>query len=87
MTESDKQVIIDAVISALRTNSQTINQLTPVVSLSESDYFEVSEGRRISFSALVSLMGNGIGGSELLEFLDPKDAEQLGKRIAESKNI
>ncbi len=44
MTESEKQVIIDAVLSALRTNSRTIEQLTPVASLSASDYFEVNGG-------------------------------------------
>lgn len=56
MTESEKQVIIDAVISALRTNSRTIEQLTPVASLSASDYFEVSGGRRIAYTTLAKLI-------------------------------
>lgn len=56
MTESEKQVIIDAVLSALRTNSRTIEQLTPVSSLSESDYFEVNGGRRIAYAVLAKLI-------------------------------
>ena len=56
MTESEKQVIIDAVLSALRTNSRTIEQLTPVASLSASDYFEVNGGRRIAYTVLAKLI-------------------------------
>ena len=56
MTESEKQVIIDAVLSALRTNSRTIEQLTPVSSLSSSDYFEVNGGRRIAYTVLAKLI-------------------------------
>ncbi len=55
MTDSEKQIIIDAVIQALRTNSRTIEQLTPVVALSLDDYFEVNGGRRIAYSALKAL--------------------------------
>lgn len=56
MTESEKQVIIDAVLSALRTNSRTIEQLTPVASLSASDYFEVNGGRKIAYTVLANLI-------------------------------
>lgn len=56
MTESEKQVIIDAVLSALRTNSRTIEQLTPVASLSASDYFEINGGRKIAYTVLAKLI-------------------------------
>ncbi len=56
MTDSEKQTIIDAVLSALRTNSRTIDQLTPVSSLTPSDYFEVNGGRKIAYSDLANLI-------------------------------
>lgn len=52
MTDTEKQAIIDAVISSLRTNSRTIEQLTPVPTLSDDDMFEVNGGRRVSAGAL-----------------------------------
>lgn len=58
MTESEKHVIIDAVLSALRTNSRTIGQLTPVSSLSPSDQIEISGGRRVSYATLAELISS-----------------------------
>lgn len=56
MTDTEKQAIIDAVIdavlSSLRTNSRTINELTPTTSIDETDYFELNGGRRIAYCNL-----------------------------------
>lgn len=56
MTEAEEQQIIDAVLSALRTNSRTIDQLTPTSTLSENDYFEINGSRRVSYSDLSALI-------------------------------
>lgn len=67
MTDSEKQIIIDAVISAMRTNSRTIEQLTPVAVLSPEDCFEINGGRRIAYSALTALF----------EAISAKDRDKL----------
>ena len=51
----DQQTIFDAVITALRTNSKTIDQLTPQASLADSDYFELNGGRKVSYATLKSM--------------------------------
>ena len=52
MTPEEKQEIIQAVIAALKTNGKTIMQLTEVTSITDSDYFEISGGRRIAYEHL-----------------------------------
>lgn len=56
MTEQEKQSIIDAVLSSIRTNSRSIGQLTAVSTLSEGDFFEVAGGKKVSFSVLRDLV-------------------------------
>ena len=56
MTSEEKQEIINAVLSALATNSKTIAQLTPVTALNDNDSFEVSGGKRITFYVLRQLI-------------------------------
>ena len=60
MTPTEKQEIIDAVISALQTNSLDILDLTEVDSLPSDAYIEVSGGRRILVSMLVEAVLDGI---------------------------
>lgn len=45
----EQQVIFDAVLSSLRTNSKTIEQLTPQTSLGSNDWFELNGGRKVSY--------------------------------------
>lgn len=52
----DQQAIFDAVISALRTNSKTIEQMTPQTTLDANDWFEVSGGKKVSYTVLASLI-------------------------------
>ena len=60
MTQEEKQEIINAVLSAIMTNSKTIEQLTPTESLSDDDAIEVSGGRRISYAAFLSAVQEGV---------------------------
>ena len=56
MTTEEKQEIINAVLSAIRTNSKTITQLTPVTEMSDDDYIELSGGRRVSYYRLYEVL-------------------------------
>lgn len=56
MTESEKQFIIDAVLSSLRTNSRTIEQLTPVASMNDDDKIEIHGGRNVCWSVIVKAL-------------------------------
>jgi len=58
MTNEEKQYIINAVLSAIRTNSRTISQLTAVPSLSDSDSFEVGGGKRVTYGVLKQLIAS-----------------------------
>ena len=58
MTQEEFQSIVNAVLSAIRTNSRTIAQLTAVPSLSDSDSFEVSGGKRVTYGVLKSLIAS-----------------------------
>lgn len=56
MTESEKKDIIAAVLSSLRTNSRTIEQLTPVASMNNDDEFEIHGGRRVNWAVIVNAL-------------------------------
>ncbi len=57
MTTEEKQEIINAVLSAIRTNSKTITQLTPVTEMSDDDYIELSGGRSVAYRYLMAILG------------------------------
>lgn len=56
LTELEKQQLIEtitsAVLSSLRTNSQTISELPTVAVVEGGDEFELNDGRRVSFSVI-----------------------------------
>ena len=54
----EQQVIFDAVLSSLRTNSKTIEQLTPQTSLGSNDWFELNGGRKVSYIVLRDLIAS-----------------------------
>ena len=56
LTETEYQNIVNAALSAIRTNSRTIDQLTPVTNISTKDFFEIGGGRKISFGLLRQLI-------------------------------
>ncbi len=58
ITQDEMQSIVSAVISAIRTNSRTIDQLTPVTSLSDSDCFEINGGKRVTYKVLRDLIAS-----------------------------
>ena len=56
MTNEEKQEIVNEVLAALQTHGKTIGQLTPVTSPSDSDTFELSGGRNLSYGKLKDLI-------------------------------
>lgn len=48
--------IVNAVLSSLQTNSRTIEQLTAVTSLSDSDCFEINGGKKVTYGVLRGLI-------------------------------
>lgn len=76
ISEEDKQNIISAVLSAIRTNSKTIEQLTPVTSLSDDDDIELSGGKRVHVKVLRELLGGSGLTPWQKAFLENLEAEQ-----------
>ena len=58
ITQDELQSIISAVLSSIRTNSKTIDQLTPVTSLSETDCFEINGGKKVTYKVLRDLIAS-----------------------------
>lgn len=56
ITQDDMQTIINAVLSSIRTNSRTIEQLTPVTSLNNDDSFEINGGKRVTYAVLKGML-------------------------------
>lgn len=63
ITNDEKQSIINAVLSSIRTNSRTIDQLTIVTEVADTDNFEIHCGKRVAFSKLRELIlsKSGVG--------------------------
>ena len=60
MTPEELQEVVAAVIAALKTNGKTIDQLTPVTTLANSDNLEVSNGKKVSFGKLKELVASSV---------------------------
>ena len=56
MTSEELQTIVAAVLSAIRTNSRTIDALTAVTELESTDCFEVAGGKKVSYGVLSALI-------------------------------
>ena len=72
LTQTEFQKIVDAVLSSVRTNSKEINQLTAVTMLSDSNYFEIDGGKKVSFRVL----------SELISSMASQERDSLQTMIA-----
>lgn len=52
ISQEDIQSIVNSVLSSVRTNSRTIDQLSLITTLADEDCLEVSGGKRISYAYL-----------------------------------
>ena len=75
ITQDELNGIVSAVLSSIRTNSKTIEQMTPAISLGETDYFEVSGGKKVSYSVLKELIGS----------MSTEDQDSLRTQIEQAK--
>lgn len=91
MTPEDLQEVVAAVIAALKTNGKTIDQLTAVTSLADTDNLEISNGKKVSFgklkelvAAAVTVSAEEIKGWEMIESTDdlPEDPTQAQQEKA-----
>lgn len=64
MTESEKQEIVNRVLSALSTNSTTIDQMIETDSCADSDYFENSKGNKVSYGNMMKPLHKKIDDQE-----------------------
>lgn len=58
LTQDEMTSVVSAVLSSLQTNSRTIDQLTPVSSLADSDSFEINGGKRVTYKVLRELIAS-----------------------------
>ena len=91
MTPEELQEVVAAVIAALKTNGKTIDQLTAVTSLADTDNLEISNGKKVSFgklkelvAAAVTVSAEEIKGWEMIESTDdlPEDPTQAQQEKA-----
>lgn len=57
ITADERLQIVNQVLSAIRTNSLTIDQLTPVLQLSDTDKMEINGGKSATFEILKKYIG------------------------------
>ena len=91
MTPEELQEVVAAVIAALKTNGKTIDQLTAVTSLADTDNLEISNGKKVSFGKLKELVADAvvvsaeeIKGWEIIDSTDdlPEDPTQVQQEKA-----
>lgn len=56
ITNDEKTAIINEVLQAIKTNSRTIDQLSAVTSIADTDCIELSGGKKVSFAVLKGLL-------------------------------
>lgn len=78
ITQDEIQLIVSRVLTAIRTNSSTINQLTPVTELDGTDSFEISGGKRITYATLNSLITSPLIANNEEKIGNPNGLAPLG---------
>ena len=56
LSQEELQSVVNAVLSSIRTNSKTIGQLTPAISINGDDCFEIDGGKKVPLSLLKELL-------------------------------
>lgn len=77
MTQEEMNTIVQQVVAALLTNGKTISQLTAVTGVSDSDCFEISGGKKVSFSTLAGLIINEVGSLVNYQVVDYDDRDEV----------
>lgn len=77
MTQEEITTIVEQVLQSLLTSGRTIPQLTAVTDVGESDCFELSGGRKVSFGTLAGLIVNKIGTIENITVVDYDGRDEI----------
>nr|DAP45298.1 MAG TPA: hypothetical protein [Caudoviricetes sp.] len=64
LQDDEIQAIVNRVLSALSTNSLSVEQLSPALSVNGEEYIELNGGRKVSLEILKSYFGSGDGTSD-----------------------
>lgn len=83
MTSEEKQEIINAVLAALRTNSKSIDQLTPVSEMLDADFLELNGGRKVSYGVLFANHMSNDDAQEAWEYLDANKVDKDSRGLVE----
>lgn len=85
MTNEELQEVVAAVIQALKTNSKTISQLTPVTTLDDADSLEVSGGKKIAFEKLKEIaapvIADDLNTDDATKVLSARQGHVVGARL------
>lgn len=76
MTNEEKQEIVNEVLAALQTHGKTIDQLTPVSEMSDTDFLELNGGRKVSYGVLFANHMSNDEAQEGWEYLDTKKVDK-----------
>lgn len=88
MTEDEKTLIVQEVLAAIKANSISLEQLTAVVDLQPESFVEISGGRKMKISMLVSEIAKSINDSNVAPLVDgeakarKKADDELASRIS-----
>ena len=88
MTEDEKTLIVQEVLAAIKANSLSLEQLTAVVDLQPESFVEISGGRKMKISILVSEIAKSINDSNVAPLVDgeakarKKADDELAARIS-----
>lgn len=58
LSETEFQNIVTAVLKSIRTNSRSIDQLTPVTALNDTDTLEIAGGKKVTYAKFKELVGS-----------------------------
>lgn len=81
MTEDEKTLIVQEVLAAIKANSISLEQLTAVVELLPESFVEISGGRKMKISMLVSEIAKSIKDSHVAPLVN---AEAIARKNADN---
>lgn len=81
MTEDEKTLIVQEVLAAIKANSLSLEQLTAVVELLPESFVEISGGRKMKISMLVSEIAKSIKDSHVAPLVN---AEAIARKNADN---
>lgn len=86
ITQDERNDIINAVLQAIKTNSRTIEQLSAVTSIADTDCIEISGGKRVTYAVLKGLIGS-MSESDIQDLRNAIDNAESGVENNKLKSV